>query len=179
MCLRPLTPAEGQNRVAEAKQLRERVQEGATAAEREAGLTGIVQFVNAVGRPSEPFVVPLLPAVLKALAEKVRCLHWCLYAVHGLRRRGDLGGRCMRSSNLYTCVVYETIYFFLLLTGKYCLVSAGRLREGCCLQGWRCRHGKFEPSRYQGCDATLVGGDGAWCKATDQNGSFGLPVNLG
>jgi elongation factor 3 len=70
MCLRPLTPAEGQNRVAEAKQLRERVQEGATAAEREAGLNGIVQFVNAVGRPSEPFVVPLLPAVLKALAEK-------------------------------------------------------------------------------------------------------------
>jgi len=75
MCLRPLTPAEGQNRVAEAKQLRERVQEGATAAEREAGLSGIVQFVNAVGRPAEPFVVPLLPAVLKALSEKVRCVH--------------------------------------------------------------------------------------------------------
>jgi len=71
MCLRPLTPAEGENRVAEAKQLRERVENGATAAEREAGLAGIVQFVDAVGRPSEPFVVPLVPAILKSLADKV------------------------------------------------------------------------------------------------------------
>lgn len=71
MCLRPLTPAEGQNRVAEANQLRDRVQDGATPAEREAGLTGIVQFVEAVGRPAEPFVVPLMPAILKALSEKV------------------------------------------------------------------------------------------------------------
>jgi elongation factor 3 len=70
MCLRPLTPAEGQNRVAEANQLRDRVQDGATPADREAGLTGIVQFVEAVGRPAEPFVVPLMPAILKALSEK-------------------------------------------------------------------------------------------------------------
>lgn len=58
--------------MAEAAQLKQRVQEGATSAEREAGLNGIVQFVEAVGRPSEPFVVPLLPAVLKSLADKVR-----------------------------------------------------------------------------------------------------------
>jgi hypothetical protein len=81
MCLRPLTPAEGQNRVAEANQLRDRVQEGATAEERQAGLTGIAQFCEAVGRPAEPFVVPLMPAVLKALAEKVRGLV-CLFARH-------------------------------------------------------------------------------------------------
>jgi elongation factor 3 len=70
MCLRPTTPAEGENRVAEAAQLRDRVQDGATPADREAGLNGIVQFVDAVGRPAEPFVVPLLPAVLKALSDK-------------------------------------------------------------------------------------------------------------
>jgi len=72
MCLRPLTPAEGQNRVAEAKQLKERVENGSTPAEREAGLTGIVAFVDAVGQAAEPFVVPIVPSVLKALADKVR-----------------------------------------------------------------------------------------------------------
>lgn len=77
MCLRPLTPAEGQNRVAEANQLRDRVQDGATPADREAGLTGIVQFVEAVGRPAEPFVVPLMPAILKALSEKVCASFQC------------------------------------------------------------------------------------------------------
>lgn len=82
MCLRPLTPAEGQNRVAEANQLRDRVQDGATAAEREAGLTGIVQFIEAVGRPAEPFVVPLMPAILKALSEKV-CVCACEYTGWG------------------------------------------------------------------------------------------------
>ena len=70
MCLRPLTPAESQHRVAEAKQLRQRVEDG-NGAEREAGLQGIVQFVDAVGQAAEPFVVPLVPAILKALADKV------------------------------------------------------------------------------------------------------------
>lgn len=70
MCLRPLTPAESQHRVAEAKQLRQRVEDG-KGAEREAGLQGIVQFVDAVGQAAEPFVVPLVPAILKALADKV------------------------------------------------------------------------------------------------------------
>lgn len=72
MCLRPLTPAEGEHRVAEAKQLRQRVESGSTTAERDAGLQGIVQFVEAVGQAAEPFVVPLVPAILKSLGDKVR-----------------------------------------------------------------------------------------------------------
>lgn len=70
MCLRPLTPAEGANRVAEAKQLAERIT-GANVEEKQAGLTGVVQFAEAVGQPAEPYLIPLMPEVLRALAEKV------------------------------------------------------------------------------------------------------------
>lgn len=69
MCLRPLTPAEGANRVAEAKQLAERIT-GANVEEKQAGLTGVVQFAEAVGQPAEPYLIPLMPEVLRALAEK-------------------------------------------------------------------------------------------------------------
>lgn len=74
--------------MAEANQLRDRVQDGATPADREAGLTGIVQFVEAVGRPAEPFVVPLMPAILKALSEKV-----CASRPFVRRRSRCIGGR--------------------------------------------------------------------------------------
>ena len=70
MCLRPLTPAEGANRVAEAKQLAEHIT-GANVEEKQAGLTGVVQFAEAVGQPAEPYLIPLMPEVLRALAEKV------------------------------------------------------------------------------------------------------------
>lgn len=71
MCLRPASPASVEHRAQEAKQLRERIENGSTPAEREAGLQGIVEFVEAVGPASEPFTVPLTPAILKALADKV------------------------------------------------------------------------------------------------------------
>lgn len=71
MCLRPSTPADGQSRAAEAKQLREKIENGSTPADREAGLIGIKEFAEAVGPASEPFTVPLLGLVLKALGEKV------------------------------------------------------------------------------------------------------------
>lgn len=75
MCLRPLTPAEGANRVAEAKQLAERIT-GANVEEKQAGLTGVVQFAEAVGQPAEPYLIPLMPEVLRALSEKV-CAALC------------------------------------------------------------------------------------------------------
>lgn len=85
--------------MAEAAQLRDRVQDGATPADREAGLNGIVQFVDAVGRPAEPFVVPLLPAVLKALSDKVcaRCRAMRRLPLSSFSRAGNgIGslGRC-------------------------------------------------------------------------------------
>ena len=83
MCLRPLTPAEGANRVAEAKQLAERIT-GANVEEKQAGLTGVVQFAEAVGQPAEPYLIPLMPEVLRALSEKV-CAAIC--ALRGLRGR--------------------------------------------------------------------------------------------
>lgn len=69
MCRGQITPAEGQSRVAEAKLLKERIE----GSEKEAGLQGIAQFVEAVGQAAEPFVVPILPSILKCLADKVCC----------------------------------------------------------------------------------------------------------
>ena len=107
MCLRPLTPAESQHRVAEAKQLRQRVEDG-NGAEREAGLQGIVQFVDAVGQAAEPFVVPLVPAILKALADKVSRVCFTIFFVPSLEisQRVSLRRPTRPTSFLSPCLVF-------------------------------------------------------------------------
>lgn len=71
MCLAKTNAAESEHRVAESKQLRSRIEEGANVEERVAGLEGVKAFCEALNREAEPYVVPLLPAILASLAHKV------------------------------------------------------------------------------------------------------------
>ncbi len=73
MCLRPAVPSESSSRQAETEAFKQRI-ESTNAAERENGLQGIVAFAETEGKTTEPFTVPLLPVVLKALADKVNAV---------------------------------------------------------------------------------------------------------
>lgn len=73
MCLRPACPSESAARSEEAKKLHEQLFTSSTPVpERISALQGVVEFVEALNAAAEPFTVPLVPAILQSLADKVR-----------------------------------------------------------------------------------------------------------
>lgn len=69
MCLRPSVPSESNSRSLEVESLNKKL---ANKAEVNAGLEGILSFVDAEGVNAEPFGISLLSSALVALADKVR-----------------------------------------------------------------------------------------------------------
>jgi hypothetical protein len=72
--MKPLDSAASKTRAAEAKQLADRIGDAAPVT-KESGLAGVVAFSEAVGQPAEPFLIPLMPEVLRAVSDKVRTVH--------------------------------------------------------------------------------------------------------
>lgn len=107
MCVRPVQPSAGESRAQESKLLKEKIEAGSTE-EKVAGLAGVQALAEALKQASEPFAVPLVPAILVALAHKVRIQSWWLWRLRQLL--AALGAAKLLAAPVIACNICYTTY---------------------------------------------------------------------
>ncbi len=111
--------------------LQRAVGEDALPVEREAGLVAYAALAREGGRPAEPFLLPLLPAVLACHADKVRC--WVMVLL--------LSDCCPCCSLCWCatptrCAAFDSLWRGILSVDG-CLLVLHRIAESWCYQA-RC-----------------------------------------